>query len=384
MLAMASGGLGLTRVAGHWPHEVFWDHLAYQFEHSTWRGCTFWDLIQPSFMFIVGVAMPFSYAKRIERGETFGRLFRHALVRSAILVALGVFLASQGEPMTNFTFTNVLAQIGLGYWFVFLMLGRSPRVQVAVGVTILAVNWAMFALYPLPPDDFNYNLVGVEHAHRILEGHPAHWEMNTNIASDFDVWFLNQFPRQTPFRFNSGGYTTLNFLPSIVTMLSGVLAGEWLRSRNTPRTKILGLAIVGAFCLMAGTAMDPGVCPVVKRIWTPSWVIYSTAWTCWLLAAFYAVIDVAGWRRWSFPLVVVGMNSIVMYLMAQMLKPWTSRQLQTHVGTLFVWLRDTFGLPLPARIFAGTFGPIVESVSVLFVFWLILYALYRRGIFWRI
>ena len=215
-------------------------------------------------------------------------------------------------------------------------------------------------------------------------GFAAHWEKNANVAAAFDRWFLNRFPRPEPFAFNEGGYATLNFVPSIATMLFGVLAGRWLRTGRSGGEKCLGLMLAGAVCLVAGTALDPVYCPVVKRIWTPSWVVYSTAWTCWLLAAFYGVIDVAGRRRWAFPFVVVGLNSIAMYVMAQLMKPWVRDQIKIHVGTLFRWLRDRFGLPLDPRVFAGAYGPIVESASVTLVLWLICLWLYRRKVFLRI
>jgi predicted acyltransferase len=229
----------------------------------------------------------------------------------------------------------------------------------------------------------------------MLSGFAAHWEFNTNPAAVFDRWFLNLFPRSKPYPYNPGGYTTLNFIPSIVTMLLGVVAGDWLRSNRTAGTKILGLSLAGAVCLVAGSALDP-ICPVVKRIWTPSWVIYSTAWTCWLLALFYTVIDVWKLRGWAFPLVVVGLNSIAMYLMAQLLKPFTRSQVRIHVGTFLEWLGQVIPatrqyLPAPASstakipdIFGGTYGPIIESLAVLLVLWLVCLWMYRRRIFLRI
>ena len=129
MLAMASGGAaifgGLPRLVGLVRGDSVIAFLAGQLDHVAWRGCCFWDLIQPSFMFLVGVAMPFSYASRRERGESHGRLVGHAIVRSLILILLAVFLSSTDSRRTNFVFVNVLAQIGLGYTFVFLLLGQE-------------------------------------------------------------------------------------------------------------------------------------------------------------------------------------------------------------------------------------------------------------------
>ena len=136
--------------------------------------------------------------------------------------------------------------------------------------------------------------------------------------------------------------------------------------------------------------LDYTVCPSGKRIWTPSWAVFSACWTFWMLAGFYLIIDLLGYRRWAFALVVVGMNSITMYCLAQLLKPWISRTLKTHLDwgyhclvsktpTDSVWQTD-FG----PHLFGGTYGPIVQSVAVLSVLWLVCLWMYRRGIFLRL
>jgi heparan-alpha-glucosaminide N-acetyltransferase len=376
MLAMASGGLGVARVAQHFPDSDVWQVLDRHLVHVAWRGGSFWDLIQPSFMFIVGVAMPFSFATRRARGDGWWTLFGHALWRSIVLVLLGVFLASAGSPRTNFAFTNVLAQIGLGYMVVFLLLGRSPRTQFLAAIAILVADWLFFALYS-PTDPINgLDAFLLPTSWHDLTSPGAHWNMHENAAAAFDHWFLNLFPQPTgkPFNVNPGGYATLNFVPSIATMLFGVLAGEFLRSPRTPRAKLQGLFIAGTLGLVIGTALDGSICPIVKRIWTPSWTIFSAGWTSMLLALFYGVIDVVGWRRWAFPLVVVGVNSIAMYLMAQLMKPFVSQSLKTHLGPRI----------FDVRIGNVDYNPIAQSVAVLLVFWLICLWMYRRRIFLKI
>src|SRR5262249_16648647 len=128
MLAMASSfGSYLAAFAkniGRTDDPVY-RFLHYQFEHVDWMGCSFWDLIQPSFMFMVGVAMPYSYASRKAKGDSEDKIRVHVVIRSIILILLGIFLSSNGEKETNFTFVNVLTQIGLGYTFVFLLRGRG-------------------------------------------------------------------------------------------------------------------------------------------------------------------------------------------------------------------------------------------------------------------
>jgi len=365
MLAMASGGLGIVQTAKKMPDSI-WAGIAPQLQHTEWIGCTAWDLIQPSFLFIVGVAMPFSFARRAAEGASWWRQWGHAIVRAVVLVLLGVMLSSQS--VRNYVFTNTLAQIGLGYAFVFLLLGRNWRVQLGAVAAILVGYWLAFTLYPVPPADFDYAKVGAKGA-EVLPGFWAHWTKNANLATDFDVWFLNLLPQAKRFVFSSGGYHTLNFVPEMANMILGLMAGEMLRRETESGRRLRWLVLVGAACLALGWVAGQTICPMVKRIWTPSFALWSVGWTLWLLAMFYAVIDVVGLRRWSFPLVVVGMNSIAIYLMAQLWPSWIKTFLKTHIG---------------AEFFNGAYGPIWEHSAVLLVLWLICWWLYRQRVFLRI
>jgi predicted acyltransferase len=370
MILMASAaGVGVSQVARRLPESGFWSFLAYQTGHVEWVGCAFWDLIQPAFMFMVGVAMPYSYASRRARGESPARRTWHAASRSLVLVLLGILLASNGRPETNFSFTIVLPQIGLGYFFVFLLLERGPRVQAAAAGGILVAYWLLFLLHPAPGPGFDWEAAGVSGGVEKLTGLFAHWNKNANAAAAFDQWFLNLFPRSQPFLYEGGGYQTLNFVPSMATMLFGILAGELLRGPRTPKEKLARLAIAGSAALVAGQLLGWTLCPIVKRIWTPSWAVYSAGWSLLMLAGFYWLVDIRGWKRWTFPFVVVGMNSIAMYLMFMLVRGWFRDTLKTHLG--------------PAA-FGGTYGPLLECASVLALLWLVCLWLYRRTIFLRI
>jgi predicted acyltransferase len=393
MLVMASAGFGFTAMVKKpgFHDSALWQTLAYEFDHVKWVGCSFWDLIQPSFIFMVGVAMPYSYAGRVAKGESDTRIYLHAVWRAFLLVALAIFLSSPlvvkisypalsaaagatgrmvpAPAPTNFIFTNVLAQIGLGYMFVFLLRGRGWKVQLAALGAILAGYTLLFGLHPLPGADFDYRAVGVDEGWPHLTGWFAHWDKNANAAAAFDVWFMNLFPRPVPFVYNEGGYATLNFVPSMATMLLGLMAGELLRGPKSNRGKFVWLVAAGAVCLVTGLIAGQVVCPIVKRIWTPSWALFSAGWTFWMLAAFFGAIDVAGWKRWAWPLTVVGMNSIAMYCMSQLLKGWVAGRLKMH---------------LVPEWFEGTYGPVVTATAVLFVLWLVCVWLWRRGIFLRI
>ena len=142
MITLAFGGFGLAKTAGNMlegqPESTFWALIQNQFTHAQWVGCTYWDLIQPSFMFMVGLSMPYSYSKRREHGSGYFGMFIHACSRSIILVILGIFLTSNWSDSTSWSFMNVLSQIGLGYTFVFLLLNRSWITQALVAATILA------------------------------------------------------------------------------------------------------------------------------------------------------------------------------------------------------------------------------------------------------
>jgi predicted acyltransferase len=357
-------------VAKQFPDSPIWKFLGYQFEHAAWVGCTLWDLIQPAFMFMVGVALVWSIENRRGRGQRFAAMFGHALGRAVLLVLLAVFLTSAWSRQTEWVFTNVLAQIGLGYPFLFLVAFVKPRGQWLAAAGILFIYWVCFVVYPLPPQDFDWASVGVPADWPHLTGLAAHWEKNANFASAFDLWFLNLFPRATPFTHSTGGYQTLNFIPSLATMILGLLAGGVLRSDLSSSAKVGRLALAGLAGLVVGQALGQlGLCPIVKRIWTPSWAIFSAGWVALLLAAMVAVIEWRGWRRWAFPLMVAGLNPITLYCMWQLTGGFVRDSLKIHLGQgVFAILGDAY-------------APMVERTSVLIVFWLILFWMYRRKIF---
>jgi len=374
MIALAGNGFGIAETARKsFPESDFWKFLHGQFDHVPWVGGGFWDLIQPSFMFMVGVSLPYSYAKRREAGDSFAHLFLHAIVRSIVLVLLGIFLSSTSSKMTEFTFMNVLTQIGLGYPLLFLLWNRGRATQAVVAAAILIGYWAWFAMTPVVGADFDFKQVGLPDDWVYLSGFSAHWQKCANPAATFDQWFLNLFPRSSPFIANKGGYQTLNFVPSLVTMLLGLMTGEFIRNSTDRRRTLVALLVSGLVLFLSGWAIAGlGICPLVKRIWTPSWTLYSTGLTLLMLSCFYGVIDVAGWRAWSFPLVVAGMNSIALYVMSQLLKNWTADNLQRHFG------QDLF------KMLGTPYEPIVRACLVVLAFWLFVWWLYRQRIFFRI
>lgn len=376
MLLMMAEVLHLRRVAEALPESAFWAFLARQQTHVEWVGATLHDLIQPSFSFLVGVALPFSLAKRLARGQSRTRLTWHALWRALLLVLLGVFLRSLNREATNWTFEDTLTQIGLGYGFLFVLGLRPVRDQwIALGAVLFGY-WAAFALWPLPPPGFDYATVGVSPewlAAHGLTGFAAHWQKNTHLAAAFEAWFLNLFPRERAFLYHPGGYATLSFVPTLGTMILGLLAGNVLRSARDAAARLRWFALAGVSCLIAGALLGGlGVNPVVKRIWTPSWTLYSGGWCFLLLGLFYVIVDVWQRKRWAFPLVVVGMNSIAAYLIAHLFDDFIARALMTHLGS------DVF------HIFGAAYAPLLHGLLILGVLWLLLYWMYRRQLFLKL
>lgn len=372
MLLMMGEVLDLRRVSERLPGSRFWEFLAHHQSHVAWIGCSLHDLIQPSFSFLVGVALPFSLSRRAAEGQAQWQRTAHAFWRALLLVLLGVFLRSIGRPQTYWTFEDTLTQIGLGYGFLYLLALRSVRVQwIALGI-ILFGYWLAFACYPLPGPDFDWAKAGLK-PEQLLPGFAAHWSLNTNFAWAFDTWFMNLFPREHPFTHNGGGYSTLSFIPTLGTMVLGLIAGGVLRNPRKPMEKVLWLAGAGFIGLGSGWLLGAlGICPVVKRIWTPSWVLFSGGWCFLFSAAFYLLLDIWNRRAWAFFLVVIGMNSIAAYLVAHLFEHFIREALPRHLGT--GWY--TFG--------GKPYEPLLYGAGVLLMEWLILFWMYRRKIFLRI
>ena len=374
MFLMLVEAMRLWTVQGSFPGSSFWAFVAFNTTHVPWQGCSLHDLIQPAFSFLAGASLPFSIASRRNKGESWSRMLAHAVLRSLILIFLGIFLRSLSRSTTYWTFEDTLTQIGLGYTFLFLLAFTSLRVQVVAFVTILVGFWAAFVLYPLPGPGFDYTQVGVraDWPH-LYTGFLAHFNKNSNVAWAFDVWFLNLFPREKPFLFNGGGWSTLSFIPTLATMMLGLWCGAWLKTSRPTVDKLKGLVAGGVVLTFAGLVLQwLHICPIVKRIWTSSYTLYSGGLVILMLAGLYALVEWKGWRRWSFPLLVIGANSIAVYVMSWTMEDFVSSALVRHLG------------PAPFAVFGAAFEPVLRGLGVVTVFWLILFWMYRRKIFLRI
>lgn len=374
MFLMLAEVLELASLAKAFPDSLVAAWLKFHTTHVEWVGCSLHDMIQPSFSFLVGVALPFSLRSRIARGDSRWSLFMHAMLRAALLIALGIVLRSLGKPATNFTFDDTLTQIGLGYGFLFCLALTPTWSVVGSLLLILTGYWALFAFYPLPAADFDLQSVGVpaDWPHQ-LTGFAAHWNKNTNPAWAFDVWFMNLFPREKPFAFHSGGYATLSFVPTLATMLLGVVAGRLLQWEAPHLRRAMSLGLVGVVALATGWALDAvGICPNVKRIWTPAFALFSGGICCLWLATLHVICDRWRLRAWAFPFMIIGANSIMAYVMSWTLEKPLKELLHRHFGHA------------PFEIAGSAWEPILLGASVLGLMWLILYWLYCQRVFLRI
>ena len=374
MFLMLAEVMHLWTLHAAFPDSTFWALVAFNTTHVPWQGCSLHDLIQPAFSFLAGASLPFSIASRRGRGESFGTMLGHAIWRSVLLMLLGIFLRSMEGRQTYWTFEDTLTQIGLGYTFLFLLAFTSLRVQVATCVAILVAFWTAFVLYPLPGPGFDYPSVGVpaDWPH-LYTGFLAHFNKNSNLSWAFDVWFLNLFPRESPFRFNEGGWSTLSFIPTLATMMLGMWAGEWLKTSRSKEEKLKGLVVSGIALTLGGLILQwVHLNPIIKRIWTSSYTLYSGGLIVLILAGLFFLTEIKGWKRWAFPLLVIGSNSIAIYVMSWTIEHFVSSALLRHFGTA------------PFLILGAPFEPVLRGIGVLIVFWSILYWMYRRKIFLRI
>jgi predicted acyltransferase len=373
MLLMMAEVLSFRHVSESLPASTFWSILYFNQDHVPWVGCSLHDLIQPSFSFLVGVALPYSIASRKAKGVSFGSLLGSAMRRSLILILLGIFLRSLSSEQTYFTFEDTLSQIGLGYTFLFLLGFRNQRTQIIALAVILIAYWLAFVAYTIPPELNTVAQTGVppDWAHN-RTGFLSHWNKNQNFAWAFDRWFLNLFPRENTFLYNDGGYSTLSFIPTLGTMILGLIAGNTLRSNRTSPEKAKRFLIIGA-CLLAGGLIVhfAGINPIVKRIWTPAWVLFSGGCCFVLLSAFYWIVDIKQKKKWFFILMVIGMNSIAAYVIADGFGSFITKSLYIHLGQY-------------DQVFGDAYSTLVKGLFVLTIEWLILYWMYRKKIYIKI
>ncbi|WP_145279809.1 acyltransferase family protein [Tautonia plasticadhaerens] len=343
----------LVRAWAEWSGSPRSAAIAGQFEHAEWEGFRFYDLIFPLFLFLVGAVLPFSIGKLEGQGR--GAAYRRVARRVVLLFALGLLCNNVLQfDWDDLRVAGVLQRIAVCYGFAaVIVLNTSARGQLIVTSAILLGYWALL-LGVAPPG-----------------GEAGDFSRQGNLAGWVDRHFLPGKILE-PYYGYGDNEGLLSTIPAVATTLLGALAGAWLRSARGPWEKAAGLAASGVAALALGSAWGIWF-PIIKNLWTSSFVLVAGGWSLLLLALFYAVIDAAGWRRWAFPLVVVGVNAITIYVVPRFLD--FDRLSRFFFGGVSA---------LADRRIAGDFTPVAAAIGVLVAEWLFLYYLYRRRIFLRV
>jgi len=320
------------------------EFLAYQMDHSTWEGLRFYDCIWPGFMLMVGVSIPFAYAKR-SLTQPYPLILRHAVRRFAILFLLGSLRESVGLDHPHLIeLSSALQPIAVAYLVSFLLVRKTWKFQAVTAVLILVIYGFVQALVPVP---------GVG---------PGSYSQNANL-----VWYIDSIllrHRTADAVFLEGWGTTLTMIPPISTTILGLLMGQLLRSQHSQATKLKLLAITCGGILATGFVVSRFI-PVVMKMWTVSYGLLSAGWACSVLLLLYWIIDVHEIRKWTLPFVVIGMNALAIYLSSSVMRLSAIAEVFTRV---------------PATVM-GPAGPLFSEVFYIALEWIILYWMYKRKIF---
>jgi predicted acyltransferase len=344
------GGDRLVRSLGEATGSPFWIAFGEQLEHPYWNGFTAYDLIFPLFMFVAGVSVPYSIGRALEKGKSKSQIMWRVLTRGLILIVLGMVYNNGIEitPLDRFRFPSVLGKIGASYIFaniIYLYAGKRSRVLWYAG--LLICYWLLLKFTSAP-------------------GFPAgDLTEPGNFMSYFDRTVL-------PGKLSRNIHDTvglLNLITGTCTILAGIITGVYLKNSNDfPAKKVLWFLISGVGCI--GLALLWNIdFPINKNLWSSSFVLLTTGLSLLLLAIFYFIIDVQGYKRWTLFFRVIGMNSILIYL------SWRFINWDYTAKAFFTWLLQVVGKPYDAAVLAA---------CAIIIEWLFLYFLYRKKVFLKV
>ena len=328
---------------------TFLEPFFQQFHHHPWHGLRFWDLIQPFFMFIVGVAMPFSYAKRIKMGEPKKKITWHIIQRCIILLAFGVGLHCGYSHKLVWELWNVLSQLSMTIIIAYFLMQYKWPVQIAISFGLLILTEIAYRTFS-------------------LEGYNQPFVKDHNFGSWMDMVLMGKIN-------NGGGWVAINFIPTAAHTIWGVVAGQMLMSEKPAMVKFKKIALAGVVILATGYLLDwTSVTPIIKRICTSSFVLASGGWALLALAFSYWLIDIKKINNWIFPFVIFGTNAIFIYMFFNTVgEQWFNDFVSIFTGGILGW----FG----ASEFVTN---LISSLTILTLEWFLCYYLYKKRIFFRI
>ena len=320
-----------------------------QFHHHPWNGLRFWDLVQPFFMFIVGVAMPFSYAKRVKMGDSKRKITYHILQRSLILLAFGVILHIGYSHKLVWELWNVLTQLSVTIIIAYFLMRYKWSVQIVASIGLLLLTEIAYRTFS-------------------LEGYNQPFVKDHNFGSWMDMILMGKIN-------NGGGWVAINFIPSAAHTIWGVVAGQLLMSGKSQNQKVKLIAIAGFIILLAGYLLDwSSVTPIIKRICTSSFILASGGWALLVLAFSYWLIDIKKKNSWVLPFSIIGMNSIFIYMFTNTVGgQWFNDYVAIYTHGFLGW----FNAPMFLM-------NLVTSLTILGFEWLLCYYLFKKRIFFRI
>ncbi|MEX2512300.1 MAG: DUF5009 domain-containing protein [Cyclobacteriaceae bacterium] len=327
------------------PEGTFLFGFFQQFTHHPWNGLRFWDLIQPFFMFIVGVAMPFSLNKRLSTSGDRKEVTRHILKRCLLLFLFGTGLHCVYAGELVFELWNVLTQLSFTILLTYLLINQPFKIQLSISLLLLIITEVLYRVYE-PSSPF-------------VKGE--------NFGSFTDMILMGKI--------NNGGWVAINCIPTAVHTLWGAMCGKLLMSSKSDMTKVKHLVIAGVVGLLIGYGMDwLGITPIIKRISTSSFVFASGGWALLTLALFYWLIDIKKVKNWTFFFIVVGMNPIFIYLFAEVLgHSWLTGFVEIFNYGIF----EPLGLP-------ENWLALFNAIFTLSIMWYLCYFLYKKKIFFKI
>lgn len=331
-------------------HSGFWEVISNQFTHPAWNGFHLYDLIFPLFLFIAGVATPFSVNSRLKKGKSKQQVLFHIIKRGLILVILGIIYNNglKIQPVADIRFASVLGRIGLAYMFAnIIFLYTKQKGQIIWLAVLLIGYWLMFKFTSAP-------------------GFPmGDFTMEGNFASYVDRLYL-------PGHLYKGIHDPegiMSTIPAIGTALLGILTGKFLRNHTfTPHKKAGWMALGGVIALILAQIWNLDF-PINKNLWTSSFVLQTAGISLLLLALFYYIIDVKGHQKWTLFFRVIGMNSILIYMSGGFISWGFSN------NAFFQWLGQLIGNP---------YNAVILAVTLILVKWLFLYVLYKKKIFLKV
>jgi predicted acyltransferase len=344
------GGEEIFHALAEITHVPFWESISEQFTHPAWNGFHIYDLIFPLFLFLAGVSTPFSVGKDLEKGKSKEQVLKRILKRGLILVVLGIIYNNGLElkPLSDIRFSSVLGRIGIAYMLAnIIFIYLKERAQIFWFAGLLIGYWLILKFTSAP-------------------GYPmGDLTMEGNFASYVDRIIL-------PGKLSLGIHDTVGFfnnIPAISTALAGIITGIYLKNKTIrPIKKAAMMAIAGIISLTIAQVWNLDF-PINKNLWSSSFVMQTTGLSLLLLALFYYIIDVKGFKNWAFFLKVIGMNSILIYMSGKFIN-WSYT-----TKSLFQWLLDLN--PEPYDI-------LVMALCVITIKWLFLRFLYQKKIFLRV